>query len=114
MILAIDDGVGQVLGSLDESKITENTMVLFISDNGPATTRFKGMCVAWPRGELLGSTAGLRGHKGTYYEGGIRVTFIIQWPSTFPQAITCKEAVTTLVLFPTLSAVVGAKTNQQM
>jgi arylsulfatase A-like enzyme len=69
---------------------------------------------AWPRGELLGSTAGLRGHKGTYYEGGIRVPFIIQWPSAIPQAITCEQAVTTLDLFPTLCAVAGAKTNQQM
>lgn len=114
MVLAIDDGVGQMLGALNESQITENTMVLFISDNGPATTRFKGMPEAWPRGELLGSTAGLRGHKGTYYEGGIRVPFIIQWPSTIPQAITCEQAVTTLDLLPTLCAVAGAKPDQQM
>ena len=114
MVLAIDDGVGLVLDALNESQITENTMVLFISDNGPATTRFKGMPKTWPRGELLGSTAGLRGHKGTYYEGGIRVPFIIQWPSVIQKAITCEQVVTTLDLFPTLCTIAGAKTNQQM
>jgi arylsulfatase A-like enzyme len=56
----------------------------------------------------------LRGHKGTYYEGGIRVPFIIQWPSAIPKAITCEQAVTTLDLLPTLCAVAGAKPDQQM
>lgn len=109
MVLSVDEGVGRVLETLESGGIRENTLVLFISDNGPALTHFKGMPPSWPRGELLGSTAGLRGNKGTFYEGGIRVPFILNWPAVMTEPRVNHSPITTLDLYPTLCAIAGTK-----
>jgi arylsulfatase A-like enzyme len=66
----LDWSVGQVLGKLDELGLTENTLVVFTSDNGPSSG---------------GSTGGLRGAKASSYEGGYRVPFIARWPGKIPR-----------------------------
>jgi len=66
MITNIDDNVGRLLDHLDEKGLTENTIFIFMTDNGPTTQRF---------------TAGLRGQKTEVYEGGIRAPFFIRWPA---------------------------------
>ena len=109
MVIAVDEGVGRVLKTLKAKGLREKTLLLFISDNGPALTRFKGMPPSWPRGELLGSTAGLRGNKGTFYEGGIRVPFILNWPAVLREPRVNHSPITTLDLYPTLCAVAGTK-----
>ena len=63
----------------------------------------------WPRGELLGSTNGLRGSKGDYFEGGIRVPFIISWPSVINSGEISNVPISSLDIYPTLSAI--AKIN---
>ena len=113
MILAIDEGVGDLLSTLEGNMLRENTVILFVSDNGPARTTFKGMPEHWPRGEMLGSTAGLRGYKGTFYEGGVRVPFILSWPNKIDAAITSNYPVTTLDITPTLSTLAGASLDHQ-
>ena len=113
MILAIDEGVGDLLSTLEGNMLRENTVILFVSDNGPARTTFKGMPEHWPRGEMLGSTAGLRGYKGTFYEGGVRVPFIFSWPHKIDTAITSNYPVTTLDITPTLSTLAGASLDHQ-
>ena len=113
MILAIDEGVGDLLSTLEGNMLRENTVILFVSDNGPARTTFKGMPEHWPRGEMLGSTAGLRGYKGTFYEGGVRVPFILSWPHKIDTAITSNYPVTTLDITPTLSTLAGASLDHQ-
>ena len=113
MILAIDEGVGRILETLNNKGLRETTLILFISDNGPALTRFKGMPPSWPRGELLGSTAGLRGNKGTFYEGGIRVPFILNWPAAIKGPIINSTPITTLDLYPTLCALADTQTRPQ-
>ena len=113
MILAIDEGVGDLLSTLEGNMLRENTVILFVSDNGPARTTFKGMPEHWPRGEMLGSTAGLRGYKGTFYEGGLRVPFIFSWPHKIDTAITSNYPVTTLDITPTLSTLAGASLDHQ-
>ena len=64
MIANIDENVGKLLRLLDERGLAENTIVIFMTDNGPTTRRY---------------TAGLREQKASVYEGGIRVPFLIRW-----------------------------------
>jgi arylsulfatase/arylsulfatase A len=82
MITNIDDNVGRLLSSLDEMDLSENTIVIFLSDNGPRTSRIKND--VYPDRYNYG----LRGTKTSVYEGGIRVPFFIRYPRIFrPQKI---------------------------
>lgn len=65
MITNIDDNVGRLVAFLDERGLRDDTILVFMTDNGPTTERF---------------TAGLRNRKGSTYEGGIRVPFFLRWP----------------------------------
>ena len=107
MLLAVDEGVGQVLDTLDKKDINKDTVVIFLSDNGPAKTNFKGLPKDWPRGEMLGSTNGLRGYKGEYFEGGIRVPLIVSWPGNINLGETSNTPISSLDIYPTLSAIAG-------
>lgn len=80
-----DKGIGKVLAALKELGLTEKTLVIFSSDNGPENTGRDQET----RGELrdgyggyysVGSTGGLRGRKRSLYEGGVHTPFIIRWP----------------------------------
>ena len=108
MTLALDDAVDRVMKSLRESGQEENTLVLFVSDNGAAL--IKGSA------ENGGSNAPLRGGKIQCWEGGIRVPFFLQWKSHLPAGRATDEPVCTLDVLPTLLAVAGitASTEQKM
>ncbi|MBC8434831.1 MAG: sulfatase-like hydrolase/transferase [Verrucomicrobia bacterium] len=93
VIEEIDWSVGEILQTLKALDLDQNTLVMFTSDNGPDR----------------GSTGGLRGSKGTVYEGGMRVPCIMKWPETIPAGTTCSEVATTLDLLPTIAAMVGGK-----
>ena len=68
----LDAAFGRLMATLDELKLTENTLVIFTSDNGPEGDGLKG--------KNRGSTGGLRGRKRDVFEGGIRVPGIVRWP----------------------------------
>jgi arylsulfatase A-like enzyme len=94
MIQSVDDGVGKIVTTLEELGLTDNTIVLFYSDNGgygPAT-----------------DMAPLKGYKGTYYEGGIRVPFFVKWTGVVKAGARIAEPITGVDLYPTLCAMTGA------
>lgn len=93
MITSLDDNLGRLLETIDQVGIRQNTVVIFMSDNGGVSRSFR---------------AGLRGQKGTVYEGGIRVPFIARWPGKFPAGATVQAMVQHIDVFPTLCELIGA------
>lgn len=108
MTMALDDAVGRVMNGLRESGQEENTLVLFVSDNGAAL--IKGSA------ENGGSNAPLRGSKIQCWEGGIRVPFFMQWKTLLPAGRVVDDPVCTLDVLPTLLAAAGitAPAEQRM
>lgn len=76
MITNIDDNFYRLLKQLENLGISENTIVIFTTDNGTA----RGYLKNGKTGDVLGYNAGMRGTKGSEYDGGHRVPFIIRWP----------------------------------
>ncbi len=90
----IDWSTGEILKTIKELGIDENTLVIFTSDNGAASR--------WG-----GSNAPLRGFKGSTWEGGMREPCIMRWPGKIPAGTTCSELTSTLDLMPTLAKLAG-------
>ena len=103
MILAMDDAVGRVLAALREGGRAENTLVIFLSDNGAAL--IKGSA------ENGGSNAPLRGSKTQLWEGGIRVPFFVQWPGRIKAGGLADTPVSSLDVLPTVLAAAGVPTQ---
>ncbi len=98
VMMEIDWSVGEVLRTLKESGLEENTLVLFTSDNGPWMTY----------GNHAGSTGGLRESKGSSFEGGQRVPCIVRWPGTVPAGTICNQLASAIDIWPTLAGLSGA------
>jgi arylsulfatase A-like enzyme len=92
VIRELDWSVGQILAKLRDAGLDSNTMVLFLSDNGP-----------W----FGGSSGGLRAMKGSTFEGGIRVPLIARWPGRIPGGRVNREVCASIDVFPTLTKLAG-------
>jgi arylsulfatase A-like enzyme len=95
MIQSVDDGVGRIVAALDELGLTGRTIILFSSDNGgygPATRMHP-----------------LKGYKGTFYEGGIRVPLFVTWPGVVKPGTSTGEPTSNVDFYPTLCEMAGAK-----
>lgn len=99
VIEEIDWSVGEILKSLDDNKLTANTLVLFSCDNGPWLSY----------GNHGGSAGPLREGKGTVWEGGVREPFIARWPAIIPAGAVCREPAMTIDVFPTIAKIIGAE-----
>lgn len=93
MVESVDQSVGRVLEVLEQHGIADHTLIIFTSDNG-------GLASA-TRHEPL------RGNKGAYYEGGIRVPLIIKWPGKAAPGQICTVPVTSSDLYPTCLEAAG-------
>jgi arylsulfatase A-like enzyme len=98
VIEEIDWSTGRILDTLDDLGLSEDTLVLFASDNGP-----------WLEKGVDGGDAGhLRGGKFDTWEGGVRVPAIARWPGEIPANTVCRELLTAMDLLPTAAALAGA------
>ena len=108
MVENIDENVGQIVGNLKKWGLMENTVVIFMSDNG---TTGGG---AGPAGKKLGKSeytsynAGMKGMKGSPDEGGVRVPFFIRWDGHTKPGKTINQIAAHIDIFPTLANLAGA------
>ena len=93
---AMDQAIGRVLETLDEEGISDNTIVLFFSDNGGAAYSHGGA-----------NNAPLRGGKGEVFEGGIRVVSLLRWPDQLEGGGKMDQIMTVMDVFPTLMDAAG-------
>ncbi len=92
MVANIDDNVGRLLARLQELKLEDDTIVIFLTDNGPQQPRYNGK---------------LRDLKGSVYDGGIHVTCLLRWPGRFAAGAKIPVASAHIDIAPTLLAACG-------
>jgi arylsulfatase A len=107
MIRTLDDGVGRVLAKLDQLKLSDRTLVVFMSDNG-------GLHVPELQGPPSTYNSPFRAGKGFVYEGGIRVPLIVRWPGHITPGRVVSTPVTCMDWMPTLAEVCGGKAPQNI
>lgn len=95
----VDWSVGEVMRTLKENGLSDNTLVIFTSDNGPWLTF----------GNHAGNTGGLREGKGTAWDGGLKVPCIMRWPGKIKAGTVCFNLATTMDMLPTLAGICNAK-----
>ena len=112
IVSTTDDRMGRVLAKLDELGLRDDTLVIFMSDNGYSAEDYRirvdGHASGLPKGHRYGANGGggntgkWRGHKGTLFEGGIRVPAIISFPGRIPEGEVRDQAVTAMDVLPTV------------
>lgn len=109
MITTMDQGIGRILKTLDELNLSENTLIVFTSDNGGlGGYREAGLKGG---GKSITQQHPLRGGKGMLYEGGIRVPLIVKWPGVTKPGSISHQPVISFDFYPTLINIAGGKTK---
>jgi arylsulfatase len=99
VMMEIDWSVGEIIKALEENGLTENTLVIFTTDNGP-----------WLNyGNHAGSSGGLREGKTTSWEGGQRVPFLVKWPGQIPAGLVCNKLASAIDILPSLAEITGGE-----
>jgi len=107
MVENIDDNVGRVLACLDALRLAENTIVVYLSDNGPCPSQRDP-------GQPTRYNAGLRDEKGTVYDGGIRVPCFLRWPAGWPGGRRVDRVAAHVDLAPTILEACGVAAPDQV
>jgi arylsulfatase A-like enzyme len=94
MVKNLDDNIGNVLKTLDDLGLTKNTIVIFMTDNGPQQTRYN---------------AGMRGLKSSVYRGGVRVPFFIRYPESLKGDRDISITAANIDVLPTIADLCNAK-----
>lgn len=94
MINCMDVNIGRILDKLEDLEMRENTLIFFLSDNGGTGGH--------------SSNKPFRGHKGTYWEGGMRVPYLVSWPGQLPEGKRYDLPVSSLDILPTSLAAAGS------
>lgn len=102
MITTTDDRIGQVLRTLDLWDLRDNTIVLFMSDNGHSTEEFRNWDVNYGANGGGGNTGEWRGAKASMFEGGIRVPSVLSFPGRIPEGEARDQAISNMDFFPTI------------
>jgi arylsulfatase A-like enzyme len=100
MAQVMDEAIGRILDAIEERGWTDNTLVVFFNDNGGAGSEYANLP--------------LRGYKATYWEGGIKVPFTMQWPDKIKPGTVVNEPVMVVDLYPTLIKLVGGSMEQSL
>jgi arylsulfatase A-like enzyme len=100
MIENMDASIGRVVNMLEIFNLLDDTVLIFTSDNGGA--------------EWISSQTPLKGGKGSYYEGGIRVPFLVHYPALIKEGRMSDMPITGLDLFPTIAELTGAKVPKSL
>ncbi|PHS02688.1 MAG: hypothetical protein COA78_20615 [Blastopirellula sp.] len=95
-LMAMDDGITQILDTLDKTGQRKNTIVIFLSDNGGTINTYS-------------NNTPLRGYKYMFGEGGVRIPMIVSWPSKLPEQQTRSSLTSAMDLFPTLIELIGGE-----
>ena len=111
-----DDRIGEVLDALDRLNLTDDTLVIFSSDNGPARGGAStdsqlvydtATGAGWGIGAAKGITAGRKGHKMSLFQGGINVPFIARWPGKIARGKIDPSMISAVDLLPTFCELAG-------
>ena len=94
MVSCIDENIGKLFRKLDELKIADNTLVIFMTDNGPQQLRY---------------VAGMRGRKGSVFRGGVRVPFYLSYPAKYKGNKDIETTSAHIDILPTLAEICNAK-----
>ena len=110
MIASLDESVGRVMKTLEECGIAGNTVLMFASDNGGVGGYDREGLKA---GDIT-DNAPLRSGKGSLYEGGVRVPFVVRWPGNIPAGTVCEQPTIHVDLYPTFLELAGASKPRQV
>jgi len=102
MITTVDDRIGKVLKKLDQLKLRENTIVIYMSDNGHSTEDYYNWGDSYGANGGGGFTGKWRGAKGSFLEGGLRVPCIVSYPKLLGKGEVRNQAISNLDFFPTI------------
>ncbi len=105
MVYSLDENIGRILKKIDKLGQKENTLLIFISDNG-------GLTLSWDD-QVVTNNYPLKSGKGSLYEGGIRIPMMIRYPGTTEPGTVCNQAVSTIDIYPTITDILKIPQSEQ-